>query len=119
MHRDHFPADTLGRRRYPVEFKRSLVAESYQPGQSIAGVAAKYGINANLLHKWRAAEPAPGLLPVEVVEPPVAVSSQAPAATGQDNCRGVSATLALTSGHRLELNDLGLEHFKTLVELLT
>ena len=120
MHRDNFPADSLGRRRYPAEFKQSLVAQSLKPGQSIAGVATRHGINPNLLHKWRAAsEASPDLLPVQIVDTPVAISSGSSATTGQDNCRRISATLALTSGHHLELNELDPEHLKTLIEVLT
>ena len=41
------------RRTHPLEFKRSAVEASNQPGASIAGVAMAYSINANQLHKWR------------------------------------------------------------------
>ena len=41
------------RRTHPLEFKRSAVDASNQPGASIAGVAMAHGINANQLHKWR------------------------------------------------------------------
>jgi transposase-like protein len=42
------------RRTHPLEFKRSAVKASNQPGASIAGVAMAHGINANQLHKWAA-----------------------------------------------------------------
>ena len=41
------------RRTHSLEFKRSAVDASNQPGASIAGVAMAHGINANQLHKWR------------------------------------------------------------------
>jgi transposase len=41
-----------GRRRYDLQAKRSLVEAALQPGASLAGLAVKHGINANLLHKW-------------------------------------------------------------------
>ena len=41
------------KRTHPLEFKRSAVGASNQPGASIAGVAMAHGINANQLHKWR------------------------------------------------------------------
>jgi transposase len=41
------------RRQWPKEFKVQIVAESYAPGASIAGVARRHGINANLLFTWR------------------------------------------------------------------
>ena len=43
----------LDRQRYSREFKRQIVEASLTPGASIAAVAQAYGINANLLHKWR------------------------------------------------------------------
>jgi transposase len=64
------------RRTHSIEFKRSTVEASRQPGTSIAGVAMAHGINANQLHKWRrqfsgtltsVAVSTPLLLPVTVV----------------------------------------------------
>ena len=40
-------------RAYPPEFKARLVAESHQPGASVAKVALAHGLNANMLHTWR------------------------------------------------------------------
>lgn len=44
---------SLDRQRYSLAFKRQMVEASFVLGASIAGVALSYGINANLLHKWR------------------------------------------------------------------
>ena len=41
-----------GRRRYEEESKRSLARACLQPGVSLAGMALKHGVNANLLRKW-------------------------------------------------------------------
>ena len=41
------------RRRYSVEEKRRLVEEYSPPGASIAAVALRHGINANMLFTWR------------------------------------------------------------------
>ena len=41
-----------GRRRYEQESKRSLARACLQPGVSLAGMALKHGVNANLLRKW-------------------------------------------------------------------
>jgi transposase len=41
------------RRQYDDEFKRQVVAESAEPGVSVASVALSHGINANLVHTWR------------------------------------------------------------------
>lgn len=46
--------DSLGPRvRRSKEVKRQIVLETLVKGISIAAVARKYGINANLLHSWR------------------------------------------------------------------
>ena len=50
--------DTRGRRISPrqhrsIEQKRSLVIESQQPGASVAEIARRNGVNANLLFVWR------------------------------------------------------------------
>ncbi|CAH2606034.1 transposase (plasmid) [Rhodovastum atsumiense] len=41
------------RRSYSEEEKRRIVAEANQPGASVADIARRYGINANLLFNWR------------------------------------------------------------------
>lgn len=41
------------RRRWTHEEKKSIVAETEGPGQSISGVARKYGIAPRLLFSWR------------------------------------------------------------------
>jgi transposase len=41
------------RRRYNEELKAQVVAACKEPGASVAGVALAYGLNANLVHKWR------------------------------------------------------------------
>jgi transposase len=41
-----------GRRCYDKESKRALARACLQPGVSLAGMALKHGINANLLRKW-------------------------------------------------------------------
>ena len=41
-----------GRRRYDPASKQRLVEACLQPGVSLAGVALRHGVNANLLRKW-------------------------------------------------------------------
>jgi len=41
------------RRRYTLEFRLSVLKECEAPGSSIAEVARKHQLNANLVHKWR------------------------------------------------------------------
>ena len=62
-----------GRRNYPHDFKQQVVAEPMVDGATIAGVARRHGLNANMVFQWCKDErfrPAPDpavLLPVEVV----------------------------------------------------
>jgi transposase len=42
-----------GRPNYPIGFKRRLAAESCEPEVSVAKLALRYGLNANMLFKWR------------------------------------------------------------------
>lgn len=57
------------RRRHSAQLRAQVLAECSQPGASVAKVAMAYGLNANLVHKWRraaAAAPAsPALSPVK------------------------------------------------------
>jgi transposase len=41
-----------GKRRYDSQSKRRLVEACSQPGVSVAGLALKAGVNANLLRRW-------------------------------------------------------------------
>jgi transposase len=77
--------DSLGRRggprrRWPEEIKRRIVEETFQPGASVAIVARRHELNANVVFAWRrlyrAGEfgtVAPGsgaeLIPVKVIAP--------------------------------------------------
>jgi transposase len=73
----------VGRRRsYAKSFKAQVVEECAEPGASIAGVALRHGLNANLVHKWRGqarstlpAAP-PGFIPIPL--PASVPSSRAP-----------------------------------------
>ena len=41
------------RRKHSNAFKAMVVKACSEPGNSTAGVAQKYQLNANLIHKWR------------------------------------------------------------------
>jgi transposase len=41
------------RRLWPAEEKRKIIAESFAPGASVAQIAQRYGLNANMLFTWR------------------------------------------------------------------
>ncbi len=79
-------AKPASRRRHDEELKREVIAACAAPGASVAQVAMSYGLNANLVHKWRRVaehdgEPADSLsfVPVSVVpeappcEPPQSI----------------------------------------------
>jgi transposase-like protein len=41
-----------GRRRYDADAKQALARACLKPGVSLAGMALRHGVNANLLRKW-------------------------------------------------------------------
>lgn len=46
-------ARVVQRRHFSAEFKRSVVEETVVPGVSVAAIALKHRLNANLVFKWR------------------------------------------------------------------
>ena len=75
------------RRSYSKAFKRRVVAETLEPGASVAEVARRHGLNANMVFMWRGdprfgpGRDAPMFLPVEV-GPPELPATFEPAAGG-------------------------------------
>jgi transposase len=70
-----------GRRSFSAEEKVRLVAETFQPGETVTAVSRRHGICTSLLHRWRRAArgevpmrraPTPRLLPVRLVAPEAA-----------------------------------------------
>lgn len=59
------------RRRYTLEQKRILLDEAQQPGNSISGVARRYGIAPNLLFHWKRQMESGALKALEAGEPVV------------------------------------------------
>ena len=94
------------RPNFPNEFKRQLVEQTFVPGASVALIARRNDINANLLFKWRReyrkgaygkpvlaeqtaalAAPAPSLLPVSVIaDTPATIPTEAPAPSANPVC---------------------------------
>ncbi|MDP3229693.1 MAG: transposase [Acidovorax sp.] len=97
------------KRLWTDEEKRSICFQTTASGVSVAQVALRYAVNANLIFKWRrdpryAPDPvlAPGLpegsrfLPVEIV-----AEARAPAAAPvADNC----IEIELAGGHRMRIS---------------
>lgn len=62
--------------RHSLDFKRSIVEQSYQPGVSVSALARANGLNANQVFAWRklfreanslpVSEPVPALIPVTI-----------------------------------------------------
>ncbi|HEY8125907.1 MULTISPECIES: IS66-like element accessory protein TnpA [Methylocystis] len=83
-------AGSGGRRRYwKNDAKRRIVAESLEEGASVAEVARRYGLNANLLFTWRRrfaagdASEQPAVLPVTITSTPAMALSSAPGTIGR------------------------------------
>ena len=92
--RQHADSEEHCRRTWSADQKRQIIAESFAPGASVAEVARRYGLNANLLFTWRRREQAAScasdmgdpvnIVPVRVVAeiaPPA--SATAPGSTGR------------------------------------
>src|ERR1700690_1461461 len=89
------PTDKLGRRsgprrKYTIAEKRAMVEETNRRGASVADVAQRHGVNANLLFGWRrlyqhgvlvaeASSAKATLLPVKVSTPTLLPSERAKA----------------------------------------
>jgi transposase len=87
-----------GRRRYDEESKRALARACLQPGVSLAGMALKHGVNANLLRKWVVAyqlasdaTAMPDTVPMEAFVP---VTLGSAATMARDNCLPMRPTAA-------------------------
>ena len=76
-----------GRRRWGVEEKLRIVAETHEPGATVGAVAARHDVYPSLLHTWRrqvrdghlALVPAPHFVPVRLTGPPSPASATVPA----------------------------------------
>ncbi len=95
------------RRSWSVEEKRSICAQTLAPGVSVAQVARRYAMNANLIFKWLkdsrfrtdATEVDEAVfLPVEV-----STESMLYPVTGTAPQSGGRMVIELTNGHRLTI----------------
>ncbi|HET7888493.1 MAG TPA: transposase [Bradyrhizobium sp.] len=87
-------ADGEGRRRrtWSADRKQRIIAESFAPGASVAEVARRYGLNANMLFTWRRRDRQVGagndgapvnIVPVRVVEATPTAIVTAPGSMGR------------------------------------
>ena len=92
------------RGRYPDHFKKKIVAETFVKGASVAGVARRNDLNANMVFGWRkdaryiAKDVPPVFLPVEVGAADLAVLE--PPST-QPTSSLITVDIELSGGHRL------------------
>jgi len=113
-----------GRKHYDPEAKRELIAACLKPGVSVAAMALRYGLNANLLRTWitryqreRNVEaghrgtardlPAVASAFVQVVPPKHTTA-----------VKRVGAVAKLPNGIRIELGDSRVEELTTILRLL-
>jgi len=75
-------ASRKGIPNHPLDFKRKLAAAACEPGVSVAKLAREYGINANLLFKWRIHYRAGHYDAGEVALLPVRVEAPCPTSAG-------------------------------------
>jgi len=97
--------DDRRRRRWSSEEKRSICLQASAPGVSVAQVARRYSMNANLIFKWlrdprfapeREAGAGSGFLPVEIGLAPVDMSEDASTDLPADRIH-----IELAGGHRI------------------
>ena len=105
------------KRLWTVEEKRSICLQTMAPGVSVAQVARRYALNANVIFKWLGdprfapdpdAAPAEGacFLPVEVIAHAVrghAVREDAPA-PGNARDPGGTIEIDVAGGHRMRIS---------------
>jgi transposase len=77
------PKPKRSRRTHSPELKAQVLNECDQPGASIASVAQRHNLNANLIHKWkRSVTPAPQNKP-DFIPVPLPTHSAVPSAGQQ------------------------------------
>lgn len=115
-----------GRKRYDPQAKRALIQACLQPGVSVAAMALRNGINANLLRKWITAHQGGKLVEqrgeanANFVEMPIAMpvlTLPAPAMTPRTLAKNVRAHLP--NGVQLELGTVSGTDLSELLSLLS
>jgi len=99
------------RRLRTLEEKVRIVEEASRPGASVAAVARKHGLNANLLFGWRrlhrrglleGQRHVPPLLPVRITSPTITPTRRASAAAAASRRRGARPA-AMTAESFIEI----------------
>jgi transposase len=112
---DSFEPDPATRRIRTLAEKLSILEEVDRPGASVAAVARRHGMNANLLFAWRrlrnkglleAQRHAPPLLPVKITSPTITPTQRTEAARKRGRPPRVS-NAAQTAQSAIEILLLG------------
>jgi transposase len=98
-----------GRRRWGVEEKLRIVAESHASGATVGAVAARHDVYPSLLRAWRrqvrdgylAAAQAQHFVPVRLADPPL--PTPATAATANNNPASDIIEIVLPDGSRVRV----------------
>jgi transposase-like protein len=96
-----------GRRRWGVEEKLRIVAETHEPGATVGAVAARHDVYPSLLRTWRrhvrdghlVAAPAQHFVPVRLTNPP----SFAPAPAVNNPSATDTIEIVLPDGSRVRV----------------
>jgi transposase len=113
------------RRRWSVEEKLRIVAETQEPGASVRAVAARHDVYPNLLRTWRrlvvqgrlAATPPARFVPVRVLEPAPAPAVILPAAA--DRPAADTIEISLPDGSRVRVgSDVNLTALRRVMTVL-
>ena len=97
------------RRRWSDEEKLRLVAETYAPGSTVAGVARRHEVAESCLYTWRkrladaASAEQPLLIPVSIEDEP---TPPRPPASPSESAPLGRALIVLPDGTRLEIDAL-------------
>lgn len=93
------------RRQYSETFKRQVVAEAAAPGVSVASVARRHGLNANLIFNWRrrfASATGPAFVPAVVVDDASSMPAEAYHGPADDEVvRGGRMEVVCRGGRRI------------------
>lgn len=97
-----------GHRRWPDEAKARAVADTLEPGATVNGVAARYGVLANQLSAWRRlAKQGKLVLPAAVLDEPVfapLVVCEVPEVQPEPDIAASAEVIRIVSGEvRIEL----------------
>lgn len=95
------------RRRYTLAFKRQVVEETLEEGESVSVVARRHDLNANLLFTWRRRYQRGTLTgAVEAPAPllPIRVTTSVNKAEPRRADGGGELELLLASGHRVRVS---------------